>query len=561
MSTSSYETEMPVMQATNFTSLPGFSRLFTDFIGGSDVLMSRFPGNASAAAIDTGTVSKRLARSYDRAALVEAARLALGGTEPSEAQQESLRALAEEHTAVVVTGQQAGLLGGPLYTLFKAMSAVAVARDAERQHGVRCVPVFWVEDNDHDFEEIAQAVVLNRDGAAVSISCAEPATDVRVPIGLRTWSTASPAVEALAEALQPTDFTESLLAAVRSAYADGQRISQSFIQMLNTIVAPTGMLFLSACDLQQRGMMAPLLRRVVEEHTLVQAALAEGVEQLRSQQYHIQAEPLPINAMLIDGGKRYRIDPDGSGVRAGDKHYSLSEVQALIASEPERFSPSVLTRPVVQDAILPSIAYIAGPGEMGYAAELKELYAVLNIPMPAFVPRHSLTLLERRFAAFLEERGLAPELLFRPIEHVEKEFVASIENRELSLAFTAAEQSIREVFEGLQEKIAAVDATLVATTGKTMTSALQQLEQLAARAVRAQKKQEEGALSKLRQAHTALFPAHVLQERALGWLYFANKFGCDTLRAVVEESTTLAPVQHFFPVIAFRRFEQPPAEL
>ncbi len=550
---SSSAVDSPSVPALDFSSMPGFSRLYSDAIRNSEFLMSRFPGNDTVAGIRPDMVRERLAGSYDRDAIAEVVRTTMAGLELNELQNSNLAALAQENTAVVVTGQQAGLFGGPVYTLLKAVSAAAAAESVQEQSpGIRCIPVFWVEDNDHDFAEIAHTAVYDRDGALCRIAVDELPEDVRVPVGARRWEGTDAAIDTLAAVLQPTDFTEELVAVVRDAYTAGERITTSFVRVLNRILAPTGMLFLSAYELQQKGLMAPVLRRVIEEHEAVRAAAGRAVAQLQERKYHIQAEPLDINCMMVVEGKRHRIDLDGDGYRAGGATYTKQELLELAHSEPSRFSPTVLTRPLVQDAILPSVAYIAGPGEMGYAAELKELYELFDSRMPAFLPRHSATLVERKFGVFLEERRIGPGELFRPIEQAEKDFMASIENRELATAFSEAEYRLRDVFQGLEEKIGAVDATLVPTTGKAMTAALQQLEQLSARATRSQKKQEEGAISKLRQAHAAFFPDNSLQERTAGWIYFANKFGCDTVLLALRELAAVPPVQHYFPAIAFR---------
>ncbi len=546
--------DTPPVQAVDFSVLPGFSRLFVDAVHGNEFLMSRFPGNVSVSSVQPEMIRKRLAISYNRTAIADVVRDTMPGIELRDLQSRNLAALADDHTAVVVTGQQAGLFGGPLYTLLKAMSAVAAAAEIQKQYpDIRCVPVFWVEDNDHDFIEIAQIAVPDREGGLCRIAVSEPSEDARAPIGARRWSQTDTVLDELASALQPTDFTESLMAMLRSAYATGERITTSFVSTLNHILAPTGILFVSAYALQQKGLMAPVLRRVIEAPDVSAKAVKEGVVQLKEQHYHIQAEPVDVNSMMITNGKRHRIDTVGDSFLAGDHTYTHQQLLDIIDQEPQRFSPTVLTRPIVQDIILPTIAYIAGPGEMGYAAELKELYAMFDTTMPAFLPRHSATLVERKFSTFLEERQLAPSVFFRPIEQVEREFVASIASPELATAFAEAEARVREIFQGLEEKIGAVDATLVPTTGKAMTTALQQIEQLSARATRAQKRQEEGAIGKLRQAHAALFPDHSLQERTAGWVYFANKFGCDTILSVLGELVAAPPFQHYFPSVVFRR--------
>lgn len=541
------------MHELDFTSVPGFSTLFTDFIAAKPQVLARFPGNTPHG-IDPAMVERRLQREYARALVVECLRDTMQGIELHPRQQENIEKLLDGTTSVVVTGQQAGLFGGPLYTLLKAQSAVAMARSVEQLGvGGACVPVFWVEDNDHDFAEIAQAVVLDREYNIHHSAVQETAGDERTPVGSRVWHGMESILDTLAEVLPRSEYTDSIIEQVRRACASGQGITNSFVALLNTVLAPTGIVFLSAYALQKRGAFASVMRKEVEQPGATQAIVEKATQELLEAGYHGQAQPLLYNCMLLVDGKRQRIEVHGDSLRAGERVLQPSELQRVAEEEPALLSPTVLTRPLAQDAVLPTVAYIAGPGEIAYAAQLKELYESFDSVQPAFCARHSATLVEKKLNDFLNQRGIVPTQLFAPYERVEKGFVAMLEDDELRTAFAVAEQTLKELYAGLEPLVQAVDATLVPSAGRALAMSEQQLEQLQGKATKARKRQEEAALAKLRNVHSSVYPEHILQERVLSWLYFANKWGEASLLHIVEMLAERPATKHYFYAVDVRK--------
>lgn len=542
------------MNTYSFTSLPGFSRLFTDFIDNAPGILSRFPANTPDG-VDPGAVAKRLQRTYDRPLLAEVIRETMRDVSLHPAQEKALQRLLHDGTSVVMTGQQAGLFGGPLYTLLKALSAVTLARDIAEKTGGDSIPVFWVEDNDHDFAEIAQAAVLNRDYQVQRTVVAETPGEERAPVGSRVWQGADAALDELLAALQPTDFTDELAALLRRACAPGTGITTSFVQILHDVLAPTGMVFVSAFALQQRGMFDAVLRREIDEPGASHAVLERASQELTEAGYHMQARPLPVNSMLLLDGRRCRIQPVDDGFRVEDRLMSAADVHELVASSPGVLSPTVLTRPLVQDALFPTAAYVAGPGEIAYAAQLKELYEMYDIPVPAFVARHSATLTERKFDTFFADQSLELPDMLQPYEQVEKYLLELTADESVESSFETASARLRDVFTELETSVTAVDPTLGPSTGRALAMAQQQIDQLAGKVQKARKRQQETALARLRQAHSFVFPEHTLQERSIHWLYYRNKFGGDELLATLGEIIRCPAGVHYVAVIGNRAGE------
>jgi len=322
---------------------------------------------------------------------------------------QSLRLLARDDAVTVVTGQQVGLLGGPAYTLAKALSAVALARRLQ-QRGVPAVPVFWLASQDHDLREAQRVGRL--DGPALQLGL----VDTGAPVGPRTLG---PGIRGLCErwASELPGAHPEILALVERAYRPEHDFTTAFALLVREAMRGTGLLLLDPMDPAFVRLSQPLLRRALVEAPTVERALAAARERLRSRGL---AEVVPTareHTLVFAHGA----EPE-HGARRRVAEPTADRLEAL-ERWPERFSPSALLRPVVQDAVLPTIAYVGGPTELRYLAQTDELYAWAGVPQPRAVPRVSLQLAHTRDLAALHELGDAsrPAALHgaaRPLERI-----------------------------------------------------------------------------------------------------------------------------------------------
>jgi bacillithiol biosynthesis cysteine-adding enzyme BshC len=540
------------MQSRPFDALPGFSELFKDFCRQRETVLTRFPSNALLHT-DTSHWRSVAHNASHRSRITAAIRTTLAEGALTNVQREHLRALDEPTTLTVITGQQTGLFGGALYTMLKAWTTVQMAQKLSSQHsGLNFVPVFWVEDNDHDIAEISSIALWDKQGEALELALdwsadgaqqpAERTTvgELRFPAGIASL------VEQVKEALPQTEFSAEVLAVVEQHYVGGKPVVEAFTQLMQYLLGSTGILFVSAAALRQQGAFADVVRKEIEHSTESEAAVKAASDVLSAVGYHVQAQTSPLHLFFHADGKRHKISRMGDGqFQAGERLFSHEELAREAAAHPEHFSPNVLLRPVAQDAAFPNAAYIAGPGEVSYLAQTQELYNVMGVSPSAVVARHSATFVDGRTEQVMEAAAVQLEGLLQQYELVEKRAMEQLENKELAAAFEAIRTSIEEAFAGLQPQIAALDPTLAPTADKTKTQTLQGVDALEGKTRKAQKQKQEVALNKLRKAHTLVYPLNSLQERAFTVLSFVAKYGVAAMNEKFQAIVTQEADKHY----------------
>jgi bacillithiol biosynthesis cysteine-adding enzyme BshC len=541
------------MSSLSFETL-GFSKLFTDFTRNEGLTSLRFPANSHL--FTNATPLKNIASANKhRSAIQEAIRSTMRSVSLTADQTSNLERLAQTNALTVITGQQVGFLGGALYTMLKAMSAVQAAQNLTTKHSeLQFIPVFWIEDNDHDLDESSVVGILNTQGEAYTLRSAwnsadENARERTSVADIRYDSAVQASIDEAIGTLPSSEFAHEVVELLQQAYTQDTPLTQAFVKVLQYALGETGILFVSAAELRKRGLFKDVVVKELENVGIVQEVVAKASANLTEFGYHAQAQAGSVNLFLHKDGKRHKINAEVSSsvssspeirFTAGDTTFSASELLAHAAEHPENFSPAVLLRPIVQDAIFPNAAYIAGPGEIAYLAQIKELYTFFGILPTSTLARHSATLLDNRAAQFLEKQGVEPLFMFRKYEDVEKDMMKSAENQHVAAALEETRTAIDAAYKRLQPLVAAFDPTLDATTDRTKNQSLQGLDDLAGKIRKAQKRMEETTLGKLRKAHSLMFPMNSLQERTLPYLYFAAKYGragmLQAMRTLVAET-------------------------
>src|SRR6266852_5151939 len=308
---------------------------------------------------------------------------------PSDARARNLEALARSGTTAVVTGQQLGLFLGPLYTFYKAASAIAAAGALERESGIRCVPIFWMQTEDHDFPEIDHCHLLLPDGSRQT---------------LRLNDT-------LGESGQRVSVKHRLLG------EDCLRLAAALEDGLGELpYAGEGLILLDPRDAAiAKGTASPIYRRSLIESERIATALLERIEVLASAGFATQVHVRAASPLFFfhPGGpesERFRLERQGDvWVLVGtNQSISTDELLPLLEAEPLRFSSSALMRPILQDHLIPTAAYVGGPAEVSYFAQLPPLYEIFQLPMPLVVPRARFRLLEGRAISLLRRLHLKP---------------------------------------------------------------------------------------------------------------------------------------------------------
>ena len=432
---------------------------------------------------------------------------------------DNINLLREADTVAVVSGQQAGLFTGPLFTIYKALSAVKLA-GCLRTRNTKAVPVFWIAAEDHDFVEVAKAEIIGRD---CQLKRTEVSTDLHregQPVGRVVLDDSiNTIVDQLFELLPNSEFAEDMKALVRNAWQPGRGYADSFATMMTSLLGRHGLIFLDPLDPEMKKLAAPLYSAAVRQAPEIATAVEQRSRELESNGYHAQvlasANSFPLFLHDEDGARRALVRVENGNYQAKDtnKEYSIEDLAELALKEPQRFSPNVTLRAVVQDYLLPTIAYCAGAAEIAYFAQTAEVYRVLERPATSILPRSSLTMVERHTGRLLERYGLSLADFFEGLEPVTKRVVEEHLGADTARHFTETEQKVNEELDRLKGDLHAIDPTLANALETGRKKIQYQLDGLRTRFVRAQMTRDEAAHRQLQRAFDQLYPNKDLQER------------------------------------------------
>lgn len=533
------------MRRVPFNAFKAFPDLFERYCTAYEDVAAFYAGDFRDAGVRRAAADRAAGHPRDRATLADVlleqnTRWGLGPKTRGH-----IEALRREDAVAVVTGQQVGFLTGPLYTVYKTITALQLAERLAEETGRPVVPVFWVEGEDHDFEEIAGVKVLKRNEPLdVRYTGHAPPKDGNAgAVGrLRLSGAVEEALAQLSEALPPTEFKDDLMAGVREAYAPDVRLEDAFVNLLRRLFPEAGLVFLNPDNVRLKALTRPLFRREIEDGEAAAACIKAASEKLRGP-FHAQVQARPSNLFLLSEGGRYPLDLEDGHFRLRGRGQSFTEEKllGLLEEAPERFSPNVILRPLMQDLLVPTAAYVAGPSEVSYFAQYKDVYAWAGLPMPVIYPRASATLVESKVQKVLDRYDLAVPDFEDEVEKVFHRLVVSGIEAGVDDAFKNATRHLHQAIEELKPKVQEVDRTLVKSAEATRAALVKELERFKERVVKAEKRSQDAVRGRLEKAAAGLYPGGVLQERALSPLYFLNKYSpdlLDGLRASLSLDTT-----------------------
>jgi len=460
----------------------------------------------------------------------------------------------DPRSVVVVAGQQPGLFGGPLYTLYKAMTAIRLARAIEQATGRPAVPIFWVASDDHDFEEVRRTWVS--DGFELEPTLVEYPQNGIPPSASFSRIRLGPDVGALVqrvEALLPeSPFRDGLLVPLRDAYSPGRGWAESFARFMATFVAPLGALVFDPADPEAKALALPVFEREIDlQGATARAARSRG-EELVARGYHAQIarEGNELNLFWHgeDGRQPIRVEEGGTLRLTGTgSTWTADRLKEAVRERPEEASPGVLLRPIVQDHLLPTAAYVGGPAEVAYWAQVFPVYDAFGMSPPAIAPRSGATLLEPRIERTLLKFGIGWERLAGDPEVVIRDTMKALLPEDFRELFAREQGAWRESFRRVEEKVASFDPSLRPAVTNAETRLVREIETLEKKLLSVWKRREEESVTKIRRARESLFPHGGLQERVCSPLGFAARHGPWLITRLEEDlgdpgSHTLVPL-------------------
>lgn len=509
------------------------NRLVEDYLAGDPRLAPFFPGSPFDAAAYRRKADEVRAR-FGSAALNGAAEaIRPVGREAAE----RLERIADGEGFVVTTGQQPGLFGGPLYTVHKTLSAIALARKLESMLSVPVLAVFWNASDDHDWEEANHVHLLDTanelhrlaldDGGGAGRSMG------RRPLG----SGAETALGALVELLPPSDFTAPILERLREAYGEGT-VAAAFQRTLEHLFAglPLGFVDAQAPAVRRQG--EAVIRRELDRGAAHERALREQTDRLERAGYGAQVPILPgaSNVFYEDDRGRERLKREDGGwlLRSSGRRLGEEELGSLVEEAPERFSANVVLRPVVESAVLPTLAYVGGPGEVSYLAQTRCLFEAHGVGMPLVYPRFSVTLVEGKVRKVLDKFGLEPESFRQPMHELIAEVVREDVPSDVESALNGLRQSLQEGYQAVYEAAKEIDATLKAPIFNARKDGFKGVADVERKIRQHVKLQNETGLEQLEKAAANLAPNGKPQERVLNVHQYLARYGEELIPAILE---------------------------
>jgi bacillithiol synthase len=527
------------LQAVPYREIPHTTELFSTFLDDFERVAKFYSHSPTAEGIDAAAREVRLDAGVRRA-VVEVLRRqnqSFGtGSQLDASTSRNLDRLAAGAVAIV-TGQQAGLFSGPAYSFYKALSAIRCAEETTRR-GIDAVPIFWIATEDHDLAEVNHTFWNTRQGLArYELSAREEDSGRRVgeiPLG-------DAVLPLLADAIKTLDglCAEKTSAALRESYVPGETYGTAFGKLMSRLLVGRGIIFLDPLDALFHHLAVPILRNAVLEADHLRDLLLKRSKELDDAGFHSQVKVTRETTLLFGtvAGHREPVRRAGEGFVLGDANVTPRQLAEAIDRKPEAFSPSAILRPVVQDALLPTAAYIGGPAEIAYLAQSQVIYQRLLGRMPAVLPRASFTFVEPPIARFLAAYDLEVRDMFAGTQHVRARMEQKALPGGLSGRFDEAESEIRKVLEGFKAPLENLDATLAGALQSTQEKILHQLNQLRGKVGRAENFRT-GVLDRHQQIlFDALYPHGDLQERSSSFLPFLAGYGADLLDQITRLSS------------------------
>jgi bacillithiol synthase len=455
--------------------------------------------------------------------------------------EKSLDRLAEGAVAIV-SGQQVGLFSGPSYTFYKALTALRLADDLTAA-GTPAVAVFWLATEDHDLAEVNHCFWPSRAGEE-KFELSPSGPDGGHVGSLRLGEQVSELVERAVSRLEGLAARE-VAEVLSDSYRPEETYGSAFGKLMTRLFAGRGLILLDPLSREMHRLAEPLYGAALERHDeLTQALLARG-KALERANYHVQVKVTERNTLLfvtVDG-KRLPLRARGAEFLLGRRTFALSELKELLASSPESFSANVLLRPIVQDTLLPTAAYVAGPAEIAYFAQASVNYQRLLGRMPAIVPRASFSLVDSHAVRLLRKYALEFSDVLRGRAHLRERMEAALLPQTLTRRFGTGEKTLRKLLSTLREPVTRVDKTLAGAVDSAEKKMLYQFSKLRGKAARAVAFRSGVLDAHERELTGLLYPNGALQERSLCFLPILAQQGLGLLDELARRIDDGGPQQ------------------
>jgi bacillithiol synthase len=535
------ETIGPRFQDVPFSSVPGQSKLFLQYLADPESLRRYYPSAVPSIADLVVRKADVLANhQVDRDAICDILAEQNSSFGAKAATGASIAMLRESDCVAVLTGQQAGLFSGPLYTIYKVLSAIRVAEKL-RDLGVKAVPVFWMATEDHDFEEVSNAFAVDAIGGLTASKVEIAAEDRGKPVGsIRFDKNVVTAISEWFEQLSHSEFSAAIENELSEHYSLGSTFGTAFGCLLTRLFSSRGLIVFDPLDERIKKLATPIYETAIKRSKDIMDTLRRRSDELAADGFQAQVLVEENYFPLFwtdEAGRRVSVKRSGDGkyrITGSRIEFNDEELLDAVRKQPSRFSPGVMLRPVVQDFLFPTICYIGGGAEIAYFAQNSEVYRIVERPVTPIFHRESVTIVEPKHARTLEKYGLKFEDVFRGFDALLPEIIERVIDPETPRIFADVEERINTELNRLDRHLSPIDPTLAESLAKRRRKIIYHIGALRTKFERARIEKDEIANRRLHALFTSLFPNDGLQERTLNFASFANHYGVQFVDWIYE---------------------------
>ena len=526
------------------SALPHTSRLFQNYVSGAAGLFPYSYHQENSFEEAAGRIQYSDERRRQVVALLREQNQCWG---QSAARERNMGRLSKANCLAVVTGQQVGLFTGPAFAVYKALTAVKLA-DYLTNQGIEAVPIFWLATEDHDLAEVNHTWVHDQDGQPRKIVYAPHPGVEDAPAGSLTL--ADEVIAGIAEfeqSLPPGAESRAIVDWLRSAYKPGATLGSAFGAAMAQLLSKYGVLTIDPLDTRVHRITSQVFQHASAENSLLRESLLARNEQLISSGYHAQVRVTDTSTLLFvyESGRRSILRQEGADfVSSSGTKYNASDLRGVAESRPELLSPTALLRPVLQDALLPTVAYVGGPAEIAYLAQSVPLYERVVGRMPVVVPRASITLMEPAMQRLVKKYSLGLDDVFAGRRPLREKMASRFFSEDLTAQFASATESLERHIASIQQALQQLDPTLVdaaKNAAQKMLHQISNLERKAAASVQGKSDQVERDAARL---ENALYPEKAMQERVYCGPSLLARFGGLQFVEVLYQAIPPLPCEH-----------------
>ncbi|WP_217585692.1 bacillithiol biosynthesis cysteine-adding enzyme BshC [Lentibacillus saliphilus] len=530
----------------NSIQLEPSQRFLSDYYKQTDDILSHFQYNP----FQDTTYRERLkalqSRDYSRIQLSETLYEMNAKWGAPKATLSNIERLKDEDSVVVIAGQQAGLLTGPLYTINKIISVIQFAKDQEEKQSVPVIPVFWIAGEDHDFAEINHIFMPN-DNEMKKVTIGQyiqdktPVSDITLDQGLaKKW------LDNLFECMSETEHTKDLYRTIEHCLLNATSYVDFFARIIYCIFPDTGVILLDSGDKALRQLESDYFIQLIHNQPTVAQGVHETVEQLKQKGYELTLDTTPFDGHLFYHKDQTRSllmrDPVSSmwTSKLGDIQLTTEELLNVAKFSPERLSNNVVSRPLMQEWLFPTLAFLGGPGELAYWSALKPAFAACHLSMPPVLPRQSYTFVNRHIERLLRKHHInAQEAITNGVSEQKINWLAAQQNppikdvvNEIKRTVDSAHRPLRDIAENMQPDMKQLAHKNLQHLNKT-------LDFIEKRMSKALEEKYAHTINEFDLINMALRPNNQFQERIWSPLPLMNEYGIDFIQSISQQSWSM----------------------